>query len=134
MAADTRGMKQKALARYGRAAEAGAAALQTELRARAPHKTYELRNSIRVSSRRTGATTFRITAESPVVQAATTNTGARPHVIRPRRAKVLSFYWPKVGQRVALRHVNHPGNRGSRWWDRTIARSGAILGGVLRRI
>ncbi len=34
--------------------------------------------------------------------------GARPHVIRPRNASVLSFIWH--GRRVFFRKVNHPGN------------------------
>jgi hypothetical protein len=37
--------------------------------------------------------------------------GARPHVIRPRRARFLRFYWPKVGRVVFFRRVNHPGNK-----------------------
>lgn len=134
MAADTSGMKAKAMARYGLLAHEGGQALQAELRVRSPHKTYELRNSISVQTFRSGATSFRIVAEAPVVQAATTNTGARPHIIRPRRAKVLSFYWPKAGARVALRFVNHPGNRGTHWWDKVMERRGSILGAVLRRI
>lgn len=134
MAADTRGMKAKAMRRYRAAAEGTAAAMQSELRIQAPHRTYELRNSIEVEARHVGPTTFRITAKAPVVQAATTNSGARPHVIRPRRAKVLSFYWPKVGARVAFLKVNHPGNRGSHWWDKVIDRHPAILAAVLRRL
>lgn len=134
MAADVRGMKENALRRYGRIAEESAASLQATLRVDAPHKTYELRNSIKVEARRSGPTSWRIIAEAPVVQAATTNTGARPHIIRPRRAKVLSFYWPKAGRRVGLAFVNHPGNRGTHWWDKVLARRGAIIGAVMRRL
>lgn len=36
--------------------------------------------------------------------------GARPHVIRARRAPMLRFYWEKVGRNVAFRSVNHPGS------------------------
>lgn len=132
--ADTRGMKAKALARYGRVAEEFAAAGKAELRVTAPHKSYELRDSIRATTVRSGATTFRTTFEAPVIQAATTNSGARPHVIRPRSGKVLSFYWPKVGKRVALRYVNHPGNRGTHWWDKVLEQHGRILSSVLRRV
>lgn len=37
--------------------------------------------------------------------------GTRPHIIRPRRAKALSFFWPKAGRQVFFAHVNHPGTR-----------------------
>lgn len=134
MAADVSGMKAKAMLRYGRLAQESARAFQTELRTQAPHKTYELRNSIEVRALHTGPALFTIVAEAPVVQAATTNDGARPHIIRPRRAKMLSFYWPKVGARVAFRFVNHPGNRGTHWWDKVLDRRSSIIGAVLRRL
>ena len=34
------------------------------------------------------------------------------YVIRPNRAKMLKFYWRKVGRVVVLPKVNHPGQRG----------------------
>lgn len=37
--------------------------------------------------------------------------GARPHVIRPRRKRVLKFQ--SGGKTVFARKVNHPGNRGT---------------------
>jgi len=43
--------------------------------------------------------------------AAAVHEGARPHVIRARRASLLRFYWPKVGRVVFFPKVNHPGNR-----------------------
>lgn len=41
--------------------------------------------------------------------------GTPAHVIRPRRARVLAFYWPKVGRVVYLREVHHPGTRPNRF-------------------
>jgi hypothetical protein len=38
--------------------------------------------------------------------------GTPPHVIRPKRKRYLSFYWPKVGHRVVFRYVSHPGTKG----------------------
>lgn len=38
--------------------------------------------------------------------------GARAHIIRPRVAKALHFYWRKVGATVTLAKVNHPGMKG----------------------
>lgn len=135
MAADVSGMKAKAMLRYGRLAVEGARAMQTELRVAAPHKTYTLRNSIEVRSLHTGPALFTIRAETgDLVQANTTNDGARPHIIRPRRAKALSFYWPKVGARVVRRFVNHPGNAGTHWWDKVVDRHPVILGRVMRRL
>lgn len=34
------------------------------------------------------------------------------YVIRPNRAKMLKFYWRRVGRVVVLPKVNHPGQRG----------------------
>jgi len=35
--------------------------------------------------------------------------GARPHTIKPKKAKALSFFWPRVGKNVFFRRVRHPG-------------------------
>lgn len=55
------------------------------------------------------------------------NTGTRPHVIRARRARVLSFVWPTGPRALASNpatarfyfpQVNHPGSTKHRgWWD-----------------
>jgi len=38
--------------------------------------------------------------------------GTAPHVIKPRKpGGHLVFYWGKLGRKVALKHVNHPGTR-----------------------
>jgi hypothetical protein len=37
--------------------------------------------------------------------------GTRPHIIRPRRKKVLAFWWEKQGQWTVRRRVNHPGGK-----------------------
>lgn len=37
--------------------------------------------------------------------------GTRPHEIVARNAKALSFFWPRVGARVAFKRVMHPGTR-----------------------
>jgi hypothetical protein len=83
----------------------------------------ELRASIR-SVRRShlGGTAFRTTVEAPVIQAATTDKGARPHVIRPVRATRLRFYSPKAGAIVWARQVNHPGNAPAPWWQEGLRR------------
>lgn len=89
-----------------------------------PNATGELRGAIA----KEGPTVdqgqrFRSRIIAPVIQAATTDKGARAHVIRPRRAGgVLRFNWPKAGGVVVLRHVNHPGNPPRPWWQRAIER------------
>lgn len=37
--------------------------------------------------------------------------GSKPHIIRARRAPMLSFYWAKVGHRVQFPFVRHPGSK-----------------------
>lgn len=49
--------------------------------------------------------------------------GAKPHVIRPRRKKVLKFQ--SGGQTVFARKVNHPGNRAN-----PFLRRGAQMAGL----
>jgi hypothetical protein len=45
--------------------------------------------------------------------AASVNNGAAAHIIAPVNGTRLSFYWRKVGHRVNLPIVHHPGQRGS---------------------
>lgn len=45
-------------------------------------------------------------------------TGAKPHVIRARNAKALSFFWDVVGGQVFFKQVNHPGFPGIRYMER----------------
>jgi hypothetical protein len=40
--------------------------------------------------------------------------GTRPHVIEARNARVLAFYWPKIGGWFFGPKVNHPGNKAYR--------------------
>lgn len=83
----------------------------------APRKTGELARSAQVRPFRGSYSRFVTGVSFHVIQAATTDRGARPHVIRPRRpGGMLVFYWPKVGRVVHLRKVNHPGNRPQRWF------------------
>lgn len=98
--------------------------LNDELRrAAAPHNaTGEMMRAISVSSSRLSQTAWQVTAEVPVIQAATTDRGARPHVIRPRRAKALRFVVD--GRVVFARVVHHPGNAPSRWFSDVMSPTG----------
>lgn len=82
----------------------------------APRKTGELAHSGRQRPFRGSYSRFTTGVSFHVIQAATTDKGARPHVIRPHRAPALVFYWPKAGRVVHLRKVNHPGNKPQRWF------------------
>lgn len=102
------------------------------MRGYAPIRTGRLRRAIRRDRGRTVVTPERVSGRivAPVIQAETTDRGAPPHEIRPKRAGgLLVFYWPKVGRTVFLRKVNHPGNRARPWWERALR---ATYGPALR--
>jgi hypothetical protein len=85
----------------------------------------ELRRAIRAlpTPLLASGTAYRGRLVVPVIQAATTDKGARAHVIRPRRAGgMLRFYWPQAGGIVHRRWVNHPGNAPMRWWQSGLRR------------
>lgn len=88
--------------------------------ARVPRgETGELIGSIRsLRDTKVGGSRRSVTVVAPVIQAATTDRGARAHRIVPKRAGgLLVFHWPKAGGTVFLRHVNHPGNAPRPWWE-----------------
>lgn len=71
-----------------------------------------LRNSLRKRIVAAGASPT-VLVGSDVPYAIFVHEGTRPHVIRPRRARVLVFY---VGnQKVVARSVNHPGTKPNRY-------------------
>jgi hypothetical protein len=88
----------------------------------APRKTGELARSVQTKPVLGGTTQMRTGVRFTTIQAVTTDKGARPHVIRPRTARALVFYWPKAGRTVAFRKVNHPGNAGRRWFQPALKR------------
>ncbi len=47
--------------------------------------------------------------------------GTRPHIIRPRRKKVLAFYLPKAGKVIFAREVHHPGTKPNRFLTDSLA-------------
>lgn len=89
-----------------------------------PRKTGELARSINRKVTRVNGDRMETGLTAGVIQAATTDKGAKAHVIRPRKGAYmlgapggkLVFYWPKVGRVIGLPYVNHPGNRGIHWW------------------
>lgn len=111
-----------------------------ELRRAAPKKTRQLQDSIRVRARY-AAGLLTVTAEAPVVQAATTERGARAHVIttRPPNRKARSgrgrgaLRFKVGGKTLYRRRVNHPGNRPKPWFFPTLRRWGSFLSDELAR-
>lgn len=130
--ASTTGLRAKLLARYEAAAEAAARDAREALQAAAPVQTGALRESLDVHVERRAEGTFVLVAESPLIQAATTNYGARPHTITAR-GRALSFYWPRAGKVVFARTVHHPGNVGTGWWTRQIERVPSLFAAILGR-
>lgn len=116
-----------------RAARAAAtAAVQMEVNLKRnfqPHRKSgdtQAATSVRLESLTETTITYVARADTP--QARFTNDGTRPHVIAARNAKTLRFQWPdgpaSLRGRDGFYHftsVNHPGYRGSGWWDFTLA-------------
>jgi hypothetical protein len=74
-----------------------------------PVDTGNLRSSI-VSAVRSDGMVVVGTVGTPVDYAVAVHEGTRPHVIRPRRARVLA--WGPPGARVFATFARHPGTRG----------------------
>lgn len=95
-------------------------------RIQAPKKTGALGASIRRGTKSKRSTGISITVGANPGQgggrigyAYWTSEGARPHIIRPRpsnRTGLMHFFWPKVGHRVHLSIVRHPGIRNPTHW------------------
>lgn len=108
-----------------RVAQTAAVDLLRQSDAKAPVDTGQLRGTGDVARR--GVARFQV--RYPADYASYTDTGTRPHVIRPRNARVLRF---TVGSTtVFTRKVNHPGTRGTRWFADTF--TDASWGAALRR-
>lgn len=81
------------------------------------------RRRVGVDSGKTKASIYRTVRTTPYTvtgkvgattpQSLVEHGGAKPHVIRPRKAKALRFYWKRVGSVVTFARVNHPGRKGS---------------------
>lgn len=84
----------------------------------APVDTGRLRASIRVERRSVFGLRQRWTVGSDVEYAPMVNDGTRPHLIRPRNARVLRFQVD--GRTVFARVVRHPGTRARPFLDRAL--------------
>lgn len=62
-------------------------------------------------------------------------TGAKAHPIFPRNAKALSFFWERIGQRVVLASVWHPGFPGINYMTEAFREmEGEILGSITEAV
>lgn len=98
-----------------------------DLKRDAPVVSGELKR--RTGASFTGETLREVRAEAviDVTYAEYVTMGTRPHVIRPRTKKALSFYWPKAGGAVVLASVNHPGTKANEFFERIVNRWGVYL-------
>ncbi len=53
--------------------------------------------------------------------------GTRPHIILPKYASHLVFYWAKLGKVMYLKRVNHPGYKGDNWDEKAYQAARAEL-------
>jgi hypothetical protein len=87
----------------------------------APHnKTGEMRDSFDVKGNWNGGLVT-VVLTSDVIQTITTNKGARPHPIVPRKPGGVLRFKARSGKVVFAKRVNHPGNAASHWLDNTLA-------------
>ncbi|AJE32517.1 hypothetical protein B842_03320 [Corynebacterium humireducens NBRC 106098 = DSM 45392] len=93
---------------------------------RSPLDTGQLENSHRAGNIIVQGT--RVSGEVIAEQdyALAVHEGTRPHVIRPRRVKALT--WGKGAGRVFARSVNHPGSRPQPWLLNSARAEGTRLG------
>lgn len=108
----------------GRRAQRAASQMTAELQRTAPVETGELRRETGVVV--TDQTPQRITLEAKIdtSYAEYVTEGTRPHVITAKPGKVLAFYWPKIGETVFRKSVNHPGTQANPFFRRVIDRFG----------
>lgn len=126
--ADLSQTRNRIRARATFAVDASASQLQQVLKSTSPRDTGLLQQKTTVQ-----ASGLTATAKAATDYASYVKDGTRPHVIRPRRGKVLSFYWPKTGRQMFLPKVNHPGTRGNGWWDEGLRKWQGFLEEGLRR-
>lgn len=131
-------LERKVRERAGRIAQTAATKMEVELKRNfQPHrKSGDTQRSISVRLETVTATSLTFVARATTPQARYVNDGTRPHPIAARGnvaggskwpsyrrgESLLVFNWPKAGMFPArFRWVQHPGYRGSGWWDYTIA-------------
>lgn len=121
-------MRRQLIAKARRTQAAAAEVMARDLERNAPKDTRQLSRSIRTGPQREArGVVSSVTRVNPnrspsspdnVDVAGFNEYGTRPHVIRPRRARVLRF--PVGGRIVYARRVNHPGTPARPWFYPTM--------------
>ena len=129
--ADLRDLRNRVRVRAYFAVSDASPRLQQTLRTTSPRDTGEMISKTTVVPRGLEATAKAATSYASFVRVP----GTRPHVIRAKPGKKLRFFWPAPGpgQVVYLAKVNHPGYRGSSWWDDALRKWPDFLRDSLRR-
>lgn len=123
-------LRQRLRTRYAGVARSAKDTLVLGLVSAAPFDTGETHASIKGSVSSQGEDRYRLTLQAPTPQAKWTNDGTRPHVIRPRNKRALSFV--TSGVRVITSVVHHPGTPATHWWDHEL--TAAKVREVFRRV
>ena len=120
-------VRDKLLAESRRRADAAARRMTADLKRTAPVDTGKTKRATGV--RLVGDNGKKITAiaEIDTDYAEFVIYPTRPHVIRPRNRKALSFNWPKRGGTVVFAKVNHPGTTGNEFFQRVVDKWGDYL-------
>lgn len=99
-----------------------------EARRTVPVKTGVLRGSLHITKSSGGPTSVTHRVGTNVSYGYLIHVGARPHVILPRRARKLKFFWRRIGRWVTLARVNHPGFDGTAYLTRPLLVYGTAAG------
>jgi hypothetical protein len=93
--------------------------LEFRARSSAPFRTGKLKLGIRTRERTVvNGLQIEVGNFSGPNYAAAQHQGARPHVITPRNATALHFYWAKKQTWVTTKYVFHPGNPATHYLSR----------------
>jgi len=113
----------------GRAADG----ITAEVREAAPVETGVLKRSVTHTTPQVSDSQVSFTVQTgDLIQANTTEYGARPHVIVPRTKRALAFR--TNGTLVITKRVNHPGNKPDPWFYPTVNKWPEVAGKVWRRV
>lgn len=118
MSVDSTALRRAVGQYHRRVFDSAAEAMLVDAEAAAPVDTRATVRSGKVVDREQTDVAQRARLRFNTPQAAYTNDGTRPHVIRPRNRKALAF--TVGGRRIVVTKVNHPGNQATHWFDLTV--------------
>lgn len=101
--------------------------MTSDLKRTAPVDTGDLRTATTVKVTSTTPTSITAEALIDVDYGVFVVQGTRPHIITPKRAQALRFYWPKMGGVVYFKSVQHPGTAANGFFTRVVQRFASYL-------